>query len=317
MRWLPPLTALRAFEAVGRYGVVRAASQLNVTPAAIYHQIRALEGDLGVTLFSRSKGKGLVLTFKGQEYLGKIASIFDQLNESSRQIRGSTSATRLVIDSLTSFATDFLVPRLPRLLNANPDLQLELLTPSKGFARVKFEKTGAHIAIRGGGAAGHWPGMHAEMIVHETMFPVCSPGYLRSNKIRRPSDLADHRLLDVPSTPEGWREWIDAATAAGEDMAGMRVDDAMKFDLIHISTEAAIQGVGVDLARAPLVDRHLETGALVEPFKLRVKSTLSYWLICPETFAETELFKTFREWLFSEVRRSKFIADEIPLAAVS
>lgn len=317
MRALPPLTALRAFEAVGRYGVVRAASQLNVTPAAIYHQIRALEGDLGVSLFSRTKGKGLVLTLKGEEYLARIASIFDQIYESSRQIRGGLSQSRLVVDSLTSFATDFLVPRLPRFYAENPDFQIDILTPSKGFSRVKFEKTGANVAIRGGGAAGHWPGMHAEMLVHETMFPVCSPALLRGNNpLRRPSDLAHHTLLDVPGTPEGWRDWIDAVAASGEDMSKVSVDNALKFDLIHLSTQAAIHGVGVNLGRAPLVDRYLEDGTLVAPFGPHVKSTLSYWLICPEPFAETELFRAFRHWITSEVAASKYSAGKVPLAAV-
>lgn len=317
MRSLPPLTALRAFEAVGRHGVMRAAQQLNVTPAAVYHQIRALESDLGVTLFSRVKGKGLSLTRKGEEYLGKIASIFDQISESSRQIRAATPQKLLVIDSLTSFATDFLVPRLPRLLDADPDIQLQILTPSKGFSRIRFEKTGAQLAIRGGSTAGHWPGLHAEMLVHETMFPVCAPALLKGNNaLRSPADLARHRLLDVPSTPEGWREWIDAAAASGEDMEHVSVESALKFDLIHLSTLAAVQGVGVDLARAPLVDRHLESGALVVPFDLKVRTKLSYWLICPEPFAETELYETFRGWILNELARSKYICADEPLRAV-
>ena len=313
MRTLPPLTALRAFEAVGRYGVVRAATQLNVTPAAIYHQIRALESDLGVSLFSRTKGKGLILTLKGEEYLGKIASIFDQLNEASRQIRSGSSQQRLVLDMLTSFATDVLVPRLPGFLAMNPGLQLEILTPSKGFSRVKFERTGANIAIRGGGTAAHWPGMHAERLIPETMFPVCAPQFLKGdNPPRRPSDLADHVLLDVPATPEGWRQWIDAATEAGEDMSRVRVESALRFDLFHLSTQAAIQGVGIDLGRSPMVDRHLKAGVLVAPFGLKVRSTLSYWLICPESFAETELFQNFRAWIRDELGCSDNAGDAAP-----
>lgn len=299
---IPPLTALRTFEAVGRFGVAEAARELNVTPAAISHQIRVLEAELGIPLFERSK-HGLVLTLKGQEYLANVASSFDALYESSRRLKDPSSSGRLVIDSLTSFATDFLVPRLHRFRAINPDIDLEIKTPAKLFGRVvNFEQSGANVAIRGGGVAGEWPGLRAEKLAHEIQFPVCAPELLKGpNAIRKPADLAKHTLLNSTLAPEGWRDWLAAATAKGWNVSGVRLDHAIRFDLFNMSMTAAIHGVGVDLARSPLVDHWLEQGLLVAPFDLKVTSKLAYWLVCSEPFAETPEFKSFRSWVFSEL----------------
>jgi LysR family transcriptional regulator, glycine cleavage system transcriptional activator len=300
--WLPPLTALKVFEAVGRHGVSRAAAQLNVTPAAIHHQVRVLEAETGVTLFERVKGKGLVLTARGRSYFSDVAVAFDQLYESSRRVRERKAGDRLVVDSLTSFATDFLIPRLPRFIAANPMIELEIITPSKGFGRINFERTGAHVAIRGGGGAGHWPDCWAEMLVKETMFPVCTPSVLNGPiPLEKPSDLINHTLLNVNRTPEGWSDWLREAEEAGHDVGDVKLDQAINFDLIHLSMTAAVQGVGIDLGRAPLVDHYLSSGALVELFDVRFVSTMSYWLICQEGYEESAAFQAFRTWLVDEI----------------
>ena len=315
MRWLPPLTAIRAFEAVGRHGILAASSRLNVTPAAIYHQIRILEAELGVQLFIRSK-QGLTLTLKGQQYLAQVGQTLDALHESSRNIRADTYGNKLVIDSLTSFATDFIVPRIAGFRAAYPDIEIEILTLKNYGGRLNFEKTGAHVAIRGGAAAGHWPGFRAERLVHETFFPVCAPALLKgSHPLKLPSDLAHHTLLNVTSTPEGWKDWLAAAAEQGDDVSEVTLERSMKFDLIHMSMMAAVNGVGVDLARAPLVDHWMKSGALVAPFDLKLTSTLSYWLICSERFTKTVQFGAFRCWLLDELRASPYIQDREAISA--
>lgn len=304
--WLPPLTALKVFEAVGRHGVTRAAAQLNVTPAAIHHQIRVLEADTGVTLFERDKRKGLVLTARGKSYFADVAAAFDQLYESSRKVRERKSNDRIVVDSLTSFATDFLIHRLPRFIAEYPSIELEIITPSKGFGRINFERTGAHVAIRGGGGAGHWPDCRAEMLVKETMFPVCAPSLLKGiQPLDKPADLARHTLLNVNKTPEGWADWLQEAQTAGHDVTDISLDQAINFDLIHLSMMAAAQGVGIDLGRAPLVDHYLASGHLVELFDVRFVSTMSYWLICQEGFEKSETFQAFRNWLVGEIEEAE------------
>jgi LysR family glycine cleavage system transcriptional activator len=301
MDWLPPLTALRAFEAVGRFGVAGAARELNVTRAAILHQIRVLEAELGVPLFIRSN-RGLTLSVKGQAYLTQVTASFDALHESSRRMKDPNSARQLVLDSVTSFATDFIVPRLHRFYATNPSVNLEIKTLTAWYGPIEFERTGANVAIRGGVMAGDFPGLCAEKLAHEIHFPVCSPALLEGPKaLRTPADLARFPLLDATVAPEGWRDWLAAAESAGLDVSDVNLDNARRFDLFTMSMTAAIQGVGVDLGRAPLVDHWMEQGRLVAPFDLAVTSKRSYWLICRESFAETPEFRGFRDWLLDEL----------------
>lgn len=301
MDWLPPLTALRAFEAVGRFGVAGAARELNVTRAAILHQIRVLEADLGVILFIRSN-RGLTLSLKGQEYLAQVAASFDSLHESSRRLKHPESGRHLVLDSVVSFATDFIVPRLHRFYAANPDVMLEIKALNKWYGPIEFERTGANVAIRGAGMAGEFPGLRAEKLAHEIHFPVCAPTLLEGpDAILEPADLAKHPLLDATVAPEGWRDWIAEAADKGADVSGLNLENARRFDLFNMSMTAAIHGVGVDLGRSPLVDHWMQQGLLVAPFDLAVTSKRSYWLICREEFADRPEFKAFRNWLFDEL----------------
>jgi LysR family glycine cleavage system transcriptional activator len=301
MYWLPPLTALRAFEAVGRYGVAGAAKQLNVTRAAVLHQIRVLEAELGVALFARSN-RGLTLSVKGQEYLNEVLTCFDALHESSRRLKHPESDLSIILDSNPSFATDFIVPRLHRFYEVHPGISIEVKTLTKRYGPVEFETTGANVAIRGGTVATDFPGLKAEKLAHEIHFPVCAPALLSGpTPLRRPHDLARFPLLDATVAPEGWRQWLEAATDAGEDVSEVSLEHARRFDLFTMSMTAAIHGAGVDLGRSPLVDHWLEEGLLVTPFKISVISKQSYWLICREAFAETPQFVAFRNWLMDEL----------------
>jgi LysR family glycine cleavage system transcriptional activator len=300
-RWLPPLTALKTFEAVGRAGMAGAAVELNVTSAAINHQIRALEADLGVKLFSRTK-QGLELNTSGREYLSEVAASFDLLYGATRRIKNPFRAHRLIIECLTSFANDFLIPRLGGFYRDYPDVELEFRTIHKPRTRVDLAHTGAHLAITGGNVAGNWPGLNAERLAHEVFFPVCAPSIQNGpNPLRTPADLAHHTLLVVSSAPEGWREWLAAAEEAGEEVGSLPFNNALRFDTFHSASLAAIQGIGVDLGRAPLVNQALARGELVAPFNIRVRSTASYWLLYPDVVVDLPAFLLFRDWLMREL----------------
>lgn len=300
-RALPPLTALRVFEAAARQGVTAAAAELNVTPAAISHQIRLLESELGVALFTRSR-QGLSLNASGTRYLASISSAFEAIASGTRELTDPEYQDRLVIDSLTSFANDFIVPRLGRLYERHPKLGLHLNTLSRPFSTLDFGRTPAHGAIRGGAVEGHWPGLIAEKLAHEIFFPVCAPSLLKGpTPLKTPADLAQHTLLTVSTTVEGWFEWLAAARAQGFDVDGVDLDHAIQFDTIHSASLAASQGIGVGLGRGPLVNDAIDTGRLVELFDLRVVATHSYWLVYPESSLELAPFRAFREWLFEEL----------------
>lgn len=301
MARLPPLTALRAFELVARLGVSGASAELNVTPAAISHQVRALEAEIGVTLFARTK-RGLELNKAGREYLHDVAAGLQLIVDGTRRLKNPYRTQRLVVDSLTSFANSFLVPRLANFYREHPDVELEIKTLLPGSNRADFERSGAHVAIRGGGVAGEWPTLKAERLAHEVYFPVCAPQFVSgANAIRTPADLANRTLLVVTTTPEGWNEWLTAATAAGYEVGGVDLRNSLRFDTIHSSMLAAISGVGVDLGRSPLVDQAIALGQLVSPFNLRVSSTLAYWMLYPEATLELVAFQHFRRWLLQEL----------------
>jgi LysR family glycine cleavage system transcriptional activator len=301
-RWIPSLTALRTFDAVGRLGVAAAASALNVTPAAISHQIRTLEAEVGVTLFVRSP-RGLVLNKAGRAFLGDVAGAFDAIYSGTRRLKNPRRGQRLVVNVLTSFANDFIIPRLSRFYEANPDLELELQTLGRRFGPIDFTRSGAHVAIRGGGVAGEWPEQVAEKLAREVFHPVCAPALLHGrNALRSPADLAKHPLLVVTSAPEGWAEWLAAAEAQGHDVSAVDFEHALRSDTIHSDMLAAIEGLGVALGRGPLVDLAIASGRLVSPFDLRVPSTHAYWLIYPESARELPAFLGFREWLLRELQ---------------
>ena len=304
-RWLPPLTALKTFEAVGRAGMAGAAVELNVTPAAINHQIRALEADLGLKLFTRSK-TGLVLNKSGREYLSDIAASFDLLYSATRRIKNPARAHRLVIECLTSFANDFIIPRLGAFYRDYPHIELEFRTLRRPGAALDLVHNGAHVAISGANVAGNWPGLNAERLSYETFFPVCAAAVQNGpDPLRTPADLARHTLLIVTGAPEGWAEWLEAAREAGADVSGVKLENALRFDNFHSASLAAIQGIGVDLGRAPLVNQALACGDLVAPVDIRVRSNASYWLVYPDAVADMPAFRLFRDWLCRELEAAE------------
>lgn len=302
MRRLPPLTALRAFEAVGRLGNVKeAADELNVTPAAVSHQIRALEEHLGAELFSRSS-RVLQLTRSGAAFLSSVTKAFDLLHEGADKLSRDCGRERLVVNSLPTFASNFLVPRLGQFHADHPEIEIEVNTVGKFGEPLDLRNIGADVAIRGGLHAGAWPGLVAERLVPEVMFPVCAPSLLQGpNALRTPRDLARQTLIIVSRTPEGWPEWLDAAQAAGLDVEGADATHGLWFDTVQLAMTAAIEGMGVVIGRRPLVDAYLDSGLLVAPFDVEVTSRIAYWLVYPPQAAATERLQAFRTWLRAEL----------------
>ncbi|MGZ5930937.1 MAG: LysR substrate-binding domain-containing protein [Rhizomicrobium sp.] len=142
----------------------------------------------------------------------------------------------------------------------------------------------------------------AEELVHEDMFPVCSPSLLAGPvPLRGPRDLASHTLLIVSRRPEGWREWLAAVGQYGDSTEGVDSSHGRKFDTIQMATTAAIEGMGVVIGRKPLIDLYLRAGLLVEPFRLRIPSKTSYWLVTQPSSAEAPLVQAFRCWLRREL----------------
>ncbi len=301
MRRLPPLTALRVFEAVGRAGNVRAAAQeLNVTPAAVSHQIRLLEEHIGAELFNRT-GRGLILTQAGTQFFRHVSDAFDHLTDAASRI-GVSRAQVVKVHSLPSFASCWLVPRLGKFYVHHPGIDVEIATVGDPGQPPDLAALEADFAIRVGISEGNWPGVRVEKLVHEEMFPVCSPDLLAGDiPLRTPNDLAAHTLLRVSRRAEGWPEWLSAAREHGLTIDGIDPDHGPKFDTIQLAITAAVEGMGVAMGRMPLIEDYLRSGALVAPIALRVTSRNAYWLLSAANAPLSHAAETFRAWMCSEL----------------
>ncbi|HEX3209051.1 MAG TPA: transcriptional regulator GcvA [Geminicoccaceae bacterium] len=289
-RRLPPLNALRAFEAAARHlSFTRAADELHVTQTAISHQIKALEERLAVRLFRRLP-RGLLLTEEAQRYLPPVRDAFDQIAAATEQLGAGGSSGRLTVSVLPSFAAKWLVPRLGRFRATHPDLDLRISASSQ---LVDFARDDVDIAIRMG--RGRYPGLRVDRLFGESMLPVCAPKLLSgAHPLRRPEDLREHVLLhDDDHT--GWQLWLELSGVEGVDptRGPIFTDSAMVV-------QAAAEGQGVALARRALAAGDLAAGRLVQPFEVSLPHDLAYYLVSPEATAGQPRIRAFRAWLLAE-----------------
>ena len=220
-RRLPPLNAIRAFEAAARHlSFTRAAEELNVTQAAISHQIKGLEDVLGIPLFRRLN-RALMLTEAGQTYLPPLREALDQIADATARLKTADSGGALTISTLASFAAKWLVPRLPRFQERHPEIDVLISTTAQ---MVDFAQQDVDAAIRFG--RGGWEGVRADRLLTEDIFPVCAPSLLEGSKpLLKPDDLSGFTLLHDDFL-YGWTMWLQAVGAQGVDAArGTRFTD--------------------------------------------------------------------------------------------
>ncbi len=289
-RRLPPLNALRAFEAAGRHlSFTQAAKELHVTQAAISHQVKALEERLGVELFHR-RNRALFLSEAGQAYLPPVRESFDRLAAATERLLKRDTVGTLTVSTLYSFAVSWLVPRLKHFQSRYPDLDVRITASDQV---IDLTREDVDIAIRYG--RGYWPGLRADRLMEENVFPVCSPALLDGPKpLRRPEDLTHHVLLH-DDMRESWRMWLLAA-----GVEGVEPERGPAFSHSFMVIQAAIEGQGVALGRSALVAADLKARRLVKPFDVSVPADYAYYVVCPEASAERPKVKAFREWLLAE-----------------
>lgn len=292
-RRLPPLNALRAFEAAARHlSFTRAAEELHVTQAAVSHQVKSLEDYLGIKLFRRFN-RSLLLTDEGQGYLPTLTKAFDLMQEATTRLAKKEAGGPLTVSVLPSFAARWLVPRLGRFRRAHPEVDLRI-DPEPGLA--DFAHGDVDVGIRYG--RGVYPGLRADRLMEEDIFPVCSPALLEGeHPLKHPEDLAHHILLHDDGHGD-WRTWLLAAQVEAVDPNRGTV-----FTDSSMLIEAAKRGQGVALARSVLAADELEAGTLVRPFgRQSVPSEYAYYIVCPEDTADLPKIKAFREWVLAEAR---------------
>jgi LysR family glycine cleavage system transcriptional activator len=289
-RRLPPLNALKAFEAAARHeSFTVAASELCVTQGAVSHQVKALEADLGLKLFIREHQR-LVLTEAGRLYLETARDALDRLATGTERLLQRHSAGTLTVSTSPNFAAKWLVHRLGRFAETHAGIDLRL---SASLQHVDFARDDVDFAIRHGD--GHWPGLHVARLCVEHLFPVCSPSLLQGRTaLRRAEDLHHHSLLHTDDTSP-WARWFDAAGLKNAAQSSGPV-----FNQASMAIDAAVDAQGVALGRTALVAWDLLAGRLVCPFGPALSVAYAYWLVCPKASADLPKIAIFRKWLLAE-----------------
>ncbi|MEM8950073.1 MAG: transcriptional regulator GcvA [Pseudomonadota bacterium] len=287
---LPSLNALRAFEAAARHlSFSRAADELNVTKAAVSHQVKALEDDLGLPLFQRLN-RALMLTPAGQTLFPAITDALGLMRTAVTKVKRQDQTGELTVTTLDSFAAIWLVPRLRRFREAHPDIDVRVTTSDDN---IDFSRADVDLAIRYG--AGQWPGVEAERLMTEELFPVCAPSLLENGPtLEKPSDLANHTLLHDYGIVT-WRGWL---MAIGEE--AIDVERGSHYQHSNLVLQAAEQGDGVALARSVLAADALAAGRLVKPFDISLPAEYAYYLVCPPLHLKRPKVQAFRHWLLTE-----------------
>ena len=309
---LPPLNALRAFEAAARHlSFKNAAQELSVTPTAISHQIKLLEDFLGLPLFHRLT-RALALTPQGDAMLPKVReglACFAAAVESAHQ---RVDQGRLIVVLPPSFATRWLVPRLRRFALAQPSLSLQVIRSMNAIdgsqaagvtalEPVDLRQDDSLVVIRFG--AGLYPGCHVDRMFGSDYIAVCSPKLLEADPpLRVPADMRHQVLLHDDATASersgpGWDDWFRLAGVTGVDtQAGTHFGDS------GMAYVAALDGLGVALASRPLVANAIAQGRLVAPFDIAVGQNYAYFLVVQESIFRRPEVQAFRQWLLDEAR---------------
>jgi LysR family glycine cleavage system transcriptional activator len=283
---LPPLPAIRAFEAAARLGsFTKAADELHMTQAAVSYQIKQLEQRLGLALFHRQP-RQVVLTPAGQRLAPAVLDAFKQLRTAFEQAIERVES-ELAITALPTIAAAWLVPRLGTFQLAHPRLAVRLDTAVQlvDLTRGEFD-----VGIRIG--AGEWPGLHADFLLPSLFTPLCSPA-LRE-RLRTPADM-----LALPrfGRERWWRAWFAAAGLADADLTAK---PGVELDVEQHAVTAAIAGHGVALSSPLFFEQDIAAGRLLQPFELVVRDQRDYWLTYPTTLRTSEKIRAFRTWLLAQ-----------------
>lgn len=294
LRKLPPLPALRAFEAAARYdSFSRAAEEVHLTPGAISHQVRALEQELGITLFARH-GKRITITEQGQRFATTIRKALTEIALATEALKVDARHKRLAISALPSFAARWLAPRLWKFIDLHPDTEVNLQSSSQlqDLAREQID-----VGIRFG--LGQYSGMVVEKLMDDYYYPVASPRYRQGKLPKTPQDLAQCTLLRM-DLGEAWQPWFAAAgVSLPEPSSGLRIEDA------SMVLRSASDGQGIALTRHAIALQEIASGDLVRLFDVVVLCPNAYYFACtPEAMNKPQV-QAFHQWLLAEIAEFK------------
>ncbi|MEJ2178814.1 MAG: transcriptional regulator GcvA, partial [Gammaproteobacteria bacterium] len=280
-----PLNALRTFEAVAsRLSFTHGAEALNVSPAAVSSQIRALEERLNQPLFHR-KGRQVTLTEAGGKLLPGVQRGLAELRQAIEVVSQDRSEGVLNISMMPSFLQKWLMPRLVGFYGSEPNIDLRINVDNEN---VDFDESDMHAAVRFG--RGNWPELKVLRLADDWILPVCSQQFLdETGPILSASELLEHDLLHVNS--EMWNPWFRVMGKSSRISRWSQLDDSISILM------AAEQGEGIALSRWSLVARDIEAGRLVRPIDAVVKTDWSIYFVAPPHYFDLPKVRVFREWL--------------------
>jgi LysR family glycine cleavage system transcriptional activator len=290
---LPPLTAVRAFEAAARHqSFTKAAEELGMTQAAVSYQVKVLEDRLGKALFVRLPKK-VELSETGRRLAPAVAAAFQGLHVAFAELKETDDAV-LAATVVHTFATNWLVPRLGAFQQQHPEIavRIDLSGRNVDFTREEFD-----IGIRGG--RGKWPGLRADQLIPIAFTPLCSPDFVaRHGPWAMPADMLRAPRLDAHD--EWWRLWCQVAGVAEIPAA---VPSNVSLDVQSLLGTAAIAGQGIAMLMPAFFTADLAAGRLVQPFDLMATDNTAYWLVYPETRKNVRKIRAFRDWILGELKR--------------
>ena len=288
-RRLPPLNSLKSFEAAGRLlSFTRAAHELNVTQAAVSHQIKLIEGYLDVTLFVRTPRK-LVLTEQGRALLPDIIEAFDKLSNAIGAVRQDPSSKMISVRLAPSFAAKWLSPRLKYFWLQHPEIDLCLYHANPA---VEFDREEIDIAVTYG--KGDWPGVVADPILSLDFYPVCTPAFMTNDRPLSNIDNLRYYSLLHDANYECWSDWLRLAK-----LDGINANKGTIIDDTNVLIQAAVDGQGVALGSTTFVQDLLDSGKLVKPFDITLVNEFAYYVVCPEAHLKNSSVLAFKDWLLA------------------
>lgn len=307
----PGLRSMRAFNAAARLlSFTKAADELGVTPAAISHQIKEIEDQLGISLFNRTS-RSMILTREGDILSTAAAESLEMMARAIKRVRRLEQRNQIKVSASPSIAAKWLVPRIDRFLKIAPGADVRIDVSS---TLADFDREDIDIAIRFGD--GKYAGLDAELLFHDTLFPVCSPSIITKAKpLSQPRDLLKHSLIHLDwESPQGipwpnWRMWMAAAGIKDfDDSSGLH------FRHSSLTIQAAIDGMGVALGDSNLVAADLAAGRLVKPFELALNAPpqFAYYVVTPRNAQANPLVPLFRNWCFDEAKQTETLPTENP-----
>ncbi|MDX1800681.1 MAG: transcriptional regulator GcvA [Marinobacter sp.] len=293
MRHLPPLNALRVFESSARHrSFAAAAKELFVTASAVSHQVKTLEENLGVALFSRI-GRQVTLTAEGEQYLTSVRHAFDEIEMATERLTAGQESNVVKISVAPNFLTRWLMPRMSRFQELYPDIDLEI---NASMGLLDFDRTSTDMAIYFGN--GDWDEIEVHFLRKVTLVPVCSPRLLKGKyPLTTPADLANHTLIYVSKRKWEWENWLQLS---GVDFITVRHNLQMSSG--QLATAAAQEGLGVALADSTLTSREINAGQLIVPFNIPLDTHRAFYLVYRKQRPLTAGMKAFKEWMMAEMQ---------------